>query len=107
VRQRFKGSFGTPALYFFETCTDTIRTLPLAQHDPARPEDLLLQEDHALDEIRYACLSRPYSIESEYAEPRRFPAQALGDGQIIIHDVDNLADLSESRARVIRYQRIA
>jgi hypothetical protein len=95
-------------MYFFETCTDTIRTLPLAQHDPARPEDLLLQEDHALDEIRYACLSRPYSIENEYAEPRKFPAQALGDGQIIIHDLEDLADLAYEKPRnVTRFQRIA
>ena len=107
VRQRLKGSFGTPSIYFFETCVDTLRTLPLAQHDPARPEDLLLQEDHALDEIRYACLSRPYSIEQEFAEPRKFPAQALGDGQIIIHDVEDLADLSDTRRKVARYQRIA
>ena len=107
MRQCLKGSFGTPSIYFFETCVDAIRTLPFAQHDPARPEDLLLQEDHALDENRYACLSRPYSTEHEYAEPRRFPAQGLADGQIMLHDVDDLADLADERPnKIARFRRI-
>lgn len=49
-----------PMLYVFSTCKDTIRTLPVLQHDKTRPEDLDTEgEDHAADEIRYACMSRP------------------------------------------------
>jgi nitrate reductase beta subunit len=43
------------------TCVDLIRTLPALQHDADRPEDVDSDgEDHAPDEARYACMSRPY-----------------------------------------------
>jgi len=49
-----------PMLYVFDTCRDFIRTVPVLQHDPLRPEDLDTgAEDHIADEARYACLSRP------------------------------------------------
>jgi hypothetical protein len=33
----------------------------MMQHDTNRPEDLDTDaEDHAVDDVRYACLSRPY-----------------------------------------------
>lgn len=49
-----------PLLYIVETCEHLIRTLPLAQHSETNPEDLDTDgEDHALDELRYACMSRP------------------------------------------------
>lgn len=62
LRARLKGDGEKAALYFFATCTDTIRTLPAAQHDDGRPEDIDTEgEDHAIDSVRYACLSRPYT----------------------------------------------
>jgi len=61
VRSRLKGEDGRPMIYFFDTCTHLIRTLPALQHDEARPEDVDTEgEDHAPDEARYACMSRPY-----------------------------------------------
>ena len=61
VRARLKGNGEHPMLFVFSTCVALIRTLPLLQHDPDRPEDLdTTMEDHAADELRYACLSRPY-----------------------------------------------
>lgn len=61
VRTRLKGDEDGPMLAVFSTCVDTIRTLPVLQHDPLKPEDLDTEgEDHAADEIRYACLSRPW-----------------------------------------------
>lgn len=61
VRARLIGEDGRPMMYFFSTCTDSIRTLPALQHDPDKPEDVDSEsEDHAPDEIRYACMSRPY-----------------------------------------------
>ncbi|MFI5014538.1 MAG: terminase [Hyphomicrobiales bacterium] len=61
VRARLKGNGEHPMLFAFSTSTALIRTLPLLQHDPDRPEDLDTEtEDHAADETRYACLSRPY-----------------------------------------------
>ena len=68
LRQRMIGDDNVPMLYFFETCTDLIRTLPILVHDNNRVEDIdTRQEDHAADETRYACMARPYQrrIEKE------------------------------------------
>lgn len=52
---------GNPMIFTFSTCKDSIRTIPALQHDANRPEDLDTDgEDHAADEWRYACMSRPY-----------------------------------------------
>lgn len=61
LRERLKGEFDEPMVYFFANCLNTIRTLPLMQHDQNRPEDMDTDgEDHAADETRYACASRPW-----------------------------------------------
>jgi hypothetical protein len=61
LRARLKGLDGKPMLYFFSTCVHTIRTLPALQHDAMRAEDVDTDgEDHAPDETRYACMSRPW-----------------------------------------------
>lgn len=61
MRQRIIGENGKPLIYCFETCTASIRTIPVLQHDPDRAEDLdTHSEDHAADEWRYACMSRPW-----------------------------------------------
>lgn len=62
LRSRLDGDEdGRAMLFLFETCIHTVRTLPALQHDPDRPEDLNTHmEDHAGDETRYACMSRPY-----------------------------------------------
>jgi hypothetical protein len=54
----------------FATCTDSIRTIPILQHDPDRPEDVMTDsEDHAGDEWRYACMSRPWVPMKEAPKP--------------------------------------
>ena len=61
LRARIIGEDDRPMLVTFSTCTELIRTLPILQHDPDRPEDLdTQQEDHAVDEARYAVMSRPW-----------------------------------------------
>lgn len=61
MRERIEGDDGVPMIYCFNTCTDSIRTIPVLQHDVRRPEDLdTTSEDHAADEWRYACMSRPW-----------------------------------------------
>jgi hypothetical protein len=65
VRHRLNGQDGVPLLYFLETCDDTTRTLPVLQHASlaSRNEDLDTEgEDHAADELRYACMSRPWVV---------------------------------------------
>lgn len=52
---------GLPMMVVFSNCVDLIRTLPALQHDPLKPEDVDSDmEDHAPDEARYACMSRPW-----------------------------------------------
>lgn len=76
VRSRLVGEDERPMLYFFETCTNTIRTLPALQHDPDRAEDVDTDgEDHAPDETRYACMSRPYVRAKKQAANPTFPSQ--------------------------------
>lgn len=61
MRQRMIGEDDKPMIYTFKTCTDSIRTIPMLQHDPNKAEDLdTAAEDHAADEWRYACMSRPW-----------------------------------------------
>lgn len=61
VNDRLIGIDDRPMIYFFDTCIDTIRTVPAQQHDKHKIEDIDTEgEDHAADEIRYACMSRPW-----------------------------------------------
>jgi hypothetical protein len=62
VRGRLVGDEdGLPMMVTFSTCVDLIRTLPALQHDKLKPEDVDSDmEDHAPDEARYACMSRPW-----------------------------------------------
>ena len=65
-------STGRPMIYCFSTCTDSIRTIPVLQHDQSRAEDLDTDaEDHAADDWRYACLSRPWIKSLAKDEPVR------------------------------------
>jgi hypothetical protein len=68
-----KWSTGRPMLYVFANCKDFIRTVPVLQHDQNRAEDLDTDaEDHAADDGRYACLSRPWikSLPKDDGEKR-------------------------------------
>lgn len=62
VRHRLDGEAPErPMLVVFDTCSAFIRTVPLLQHDEAKPEDVDTDsEDHVGDEARYACASRPW-----------------------------------------------
>lgn len=62
VRARLDGDAeGHPMLFFFANNRHAIRTIPVLQHDENRVEDVMTDsEDHAGDEVRYACNSRPW-----------------------------------------------
>lgn len=62
MRARLTGDGdGNPMAVCFNTCVDSIRTIPVLQHDTDKPEDLDTEaEDHAADDWRYACMSRPW-----------------------------------------------
>ena len=71
LRARLKGEDGRPMIYFFDTCRDSIRTIPALPHDENRPEDVDTKaEDHAGDETRYAAMSRPYVREMVTPAPK-------------------------------------
>jgi hypothetical protein len=60
-KNRLVGEDGNPMIYFFTTCTDSIRTIPIQQYDLHKLEDLDTSlEDHAVDECRYVLMARPY-----------------------------------------------
>lgn len=85
MRARLRGGpDGRPMLYVFETCRDFIRTVPVLQHDPDRPEDLDTDaEDHVADEARYACMSRPYIPRAKDEErPSHLVYEVKPDGRV-------------------------
>ena len=85
LRHRLVGENGQPMIYFFDVCVDTIRTLPVLQHDERDLEDLDTEgEDHAGDETRYACMSRPYVPRAGEFAVSRLPR---GPGQVTINEL--------------------
>jgi hypothetical protein len=53
LRARMIGDGSTPTIFCFSTCLDSIRTIPVLQHDPNRAEDLdTNSEDHAADDMQ-------------------------------------------------------
>lgn len=79
LRWRLKGNEdGIPMIYFMDTCLATIRTLPALQHDEHNAEDVdTASEDHAPDEIRYACMSRPITKPKPKEKPPMGTVQDL------------------------------
>lgn len=71
VRARLNGDEdGHPMLFVTANCLDTLRTFPAMQHDKNRIEDIDTEaEDHAADDIRYACMARPYSRAGANKKP--------------------------------------
>ena len=68
-RLQFDGR-GCPRMYVFDTCKAFIRTVPALRYSRTDPEDLDTEmEDHAADEWRYACMSRPVTPLRAAEEP--------------------------------------
>ena len=72
MRQRVgdaEGGIG-PRLYIHQRCGRLIETLPMLQHDPNRPEDVLKVDadeegvggDDAADALRYMVATKPRTI---------------------------------------------
>jgi len=91
LRSRLVGEGGLPMLYFLDCCEDSIRTIPLLQHDELNPEDVDTEgEDHAGDDTRYACMSRPWVPG---ADPDSLPQEE--DGKYTFNAI--LAKIRHSR----------
>lgn len=68
VRHRLRNNL----IFIFEDCINLIRTIPVMQHDDKNYEDLDTDlEDHAVDDMRYACMSRPITTLRAEVEPMR------------------------------------
>lgn len=94
VRSRLAGDDGRPMLYVMDNCRHLIRTLPAMQHDEVRAEDLDTEaEDHAVDELRYACMSRPFLRAIEAPKPVRNPLQL----RVLMEDLDRRAEDRSAR----------
>lgn len=73
VRQHLNGQLGDdrsegphpPLLYILDSCPDSIRIMESVPADPDKPDDIDTDaEDHAVDDIRYGVMSRPWIIDS-------------------------------------------
>jgi hypothetical protein len=96
VRHRLVGEEGEPMIYFFENCIDSIRTLPALQHDKANMEDVDSDgEDHAPDEIRYACMSRPYIRTND--DKQKFITEFKSNEIIIRDNVEDFQITNKSK----------
>lgn len=102
LRARLQGDEDErPMLYFFSTCVHTIRTLPALQHDDGKPEDVDSDgEDHAPDETRYACMSRPFLRKQPGVE--KAPDDALRAHQ---RETLRMGNLREKHFDRMRQQR--
>ncbi len=89
LRARLKGDAqGRPMIYFMANCADAIRTLPMLQHDEINVEDVDTEgEDHAPDEIRYACMSRPYAPKNLDLPVRKLIAGKDNDCVVLADDL--------------------
>lgn len=84
VRARIAGEDDRPMLYITTNCHQFWRTVPSLQLDQTNPEKGpdTKQEDHAYDDLSYACRSRPYTtnavdrITAAYRKAKR----AVGQG---------------------------
>lgn len=90
-----------PMIYVFETCVNSIRTIPVLQHDDINAEDLDTDgEDHAADDWRYMCNSRPFQRKL-----------ATGPGEVPYGHIPTLAEViakeqRSSRKNVAGYRSI-
>lgn len=72
VRQRIAGDEDGPMLLATKNCHDGFwRTMPDTVMDEDHPEDVDTdQEDHCYDDVRYACMSRPWAQSPRKKEPK-------------------------------------
>ena len=99
MRQRMMGDEDSrPMVVTFATCRDSIRTIPALQHDEARPEDLNTDgEDHAADEWRYACASRPWVRQNRAAGD---PLQEMQRTRTMTEMLGNIDAAQRGRGRI-------
>lgn len=96
LRSRLIGeAIDRPMIVCFSNCVDSIRTIPILQHDKDRLEDVDTdQEDHVADEWRYACMSRPYV--------RKYDTQLPTDQTLQSASIQNISMKSITQQHISR-----
>lgn len=82
---------GIPKMYFFKTCTNTIRTLPALPYSQTKPEDIDTDaEDHLYDAVRYMVMAYPMASEpvKRYHTRVRTPYDEPGEEDDIYRGYD-------------------
>lgn len=99
MRQRMVGDMDErPMIVCFSTCRDSIRTIPALQHDDSRAEDVDTDsEDHAADEWRYACASRPWARK---LTPKLDPLREMARTRTMSEMLGEIADDGGGRKRI-------
>lgn len=81
---------GRPMIFWFANCFHAIRTIPTLQHDDRRPEDVDTDmEDHAYDDCRYACMSRPWTAPKPVKTPKEINTSLPSLDQMLAMDEAN------------------
>lgn len=82
-----------PMVVCFDTCVHSIRTIPALQHDKDRIEDIDTDsEDHAGDEWRYACMSRPW------VKPVPVEKAIIPQGAVTVDQFIKMGERGQSRS---------
>lgn len=90
VRARLVGKEGDPMLYVFNTCRAFVSVFPSLPHDERRMEDLdTASEDHIADEVRYACMSRPWATKRQVVDAPR-GVQNMTYDELIAQETEEL-----------------
>ena len=72
IGRKSKDGKREPSIYFFASCIHSIRTIPMLGYDKHNPATYdTTAEDHIMDAVAYACLSRPWSPEKPEPEKPR------------------------------------
>lgn len=72
IGRKSKDGKRKPSIYFFASCIHSIRTIPMLGYDKHNPATYdTTAEDHIMDAVAYACLSRPWSPEKPEPEKPR------------------------------------
>ena len=103
MRSRLRGKEDKPLIYWFSTCTDSIRTIPAMQHDRNRPEDIDSDsDDHAADTGRYACMSRPYIPRAKEDNKPADLIYEIKDGRLVANM--SVMDIVQAKMRKKRLE---
>jgi hypothetical protein len=66
----------------FDSCSEFIRTVPVLQHDPDKPEDLDTdQDDRIADETRYSRISSQQKLREPSRDIRTYRTRKWGQSE--------------------------